>query len=652
MHRTGAGRRSSLGSVVALVLLVSCTACGGDDDSSLAPPTSLAVSLGSYDPLLLRISWTPPAGEFDGYELQGRVGADEWETFPDLVPADAIGGWLEIDPSVPEATTLSFRIRTMRGASRSDWSAVASVVTPVRAATGLAIAGQPGVALRVTWTKNSRDADAVRLERRPISLAGEPLSAWEARPGVGLADTAYDETDLSPWTDGSALAYRVVYAVGAVESAPAEATSGHTLPLAPGAAAARVDPEGVQVSWENRSASADHVAIERFSYLGQPKDLGVVAVPTASVLDAVVDPGLYRYKLRSVFGTGTHISNFVSEPVYVDVVVPPPGSTLGPEVVHLPGGDRAARAPDGSFAVACGDAGNFTVAAFSPGAAVRFDSPERVALAKPGVLVDPAGRPHVVFIEQPEAWLTPMPVHHAWFDGTWHDEVVAEPSPSTSAWNVPLSAAVDGAGALHLLWSATGTATYATNAGGDWATEAVSTAATGALSGDRIAVTASGTPVFVGGNASGVYLVHRNEDGWTADAIPDGTLPLGTSAFLSPATDRALVFYEQAYQVMLVERTADGWQAPVTVADLPFTGLPNRHAAALSEDGTRVAVATNGQPGHLRIRSEGAWGDPLPLAPSGFGVATGFRPDGKAWALVGLAGTCGAEWAYVLYQEP
>ena len=78
------------------------------------------------------------------------------------------------------------------------------------------------------------------------------------------------------------------------------------------------------------------------------------------------------------------------------------------------------------------------------------------------------------------------------------------------------------------------------------------------------------------------------------------------------------------------------------------------YRAAISPDGTRIAIATKTPP-RVAVRDAGRW-TVHPLATVEGEFALGFTPEGKLWVLVGIGGPSPygdtARVPHVLYEEP
>jgi len=226
----------------------------------------------------------------------------------------------------------------------------------------------------------------------------------------------------------------------------------------------------------------------------------------------------------------------------------------------------------GDFAVAC------QLSVSPPGGPVF----QAIAgtLAAGGLELGAGGRTHVVYAESPGAGFSDVPLRHAWLDGAWKIESFAPAVPNARSIDVQLSAAIDGAGALHALYSAVGTGPqtpppqYATNSSGSWVVETVSPTEGKVILwySSPIAVRPDGTPAFIGASSTAMQLVVRGADGWYAQDIPGVALGNRSVAFLTPAPDSVLVLYDlydapqKLDSLKFIERTAAGWQAPMVLA--------------------------------------------------------------------------------------
>lgn len=190
------------------VLVVSMLGCsgagGGGGGAAIDPPADLKAEQGGpFD--AVRITWTEPPADVDGYELEGRMADGPWERMHEgLIERGVIGGWIQLDPTIPELTSFAFRIRSALVARRSDWSAEAAYLRGVRAPTALTAALAEGPAVDLgrtprrsrthcsssapTGTSSGRSARGRRCpwpSDRPATGTRRPTSSCTSGTGSG-----------------------------------------------------------------------------------------------------------------------------------------------------------------------------------------------------------------------------------------------------------------------------------------------------------------------------------------------------------------------------------------------------------------------------------------------------------------------------------
>jgi len=593
------------------------------------------------------------------FEVQWRLDSGPWSTSPRRF--DDFGAYVTVDPATPEGALLFFRVRGLRGTSASEWSTPVSVRRGVRAAADFSVRSVEGISISLRWTRRSALADGIRVERRVVNL-DLSKGPWETGPQVNASDTSYQETDLTPWLDGHALEYRIFYTFRTMESVPVTATSGFTRPLPPIGVSATVEDSTVVLAWTNASRIADHVQI-----VSQFSELTVVPAASSSARIGGLAPGLHAFALKAIVGQFTAVINYVSDPVGVSAFVRPPGNTLPARVVRTGNGDMAVRSPDGAFVVGCSIESNFVVSVL-PDNGPAYRTLEDATAAQGGLLVDAAGAPHLVYIQDSaETFPHAMPIEHATLDGSWNVETISLPTPGTSSPNVPLYAGIDPRGTLHILFSLesqfdANAPHHASNPGGIWSEELVKPVEADVALSNRsaMAVRADGSPAFLANSSAGYGFVARDQDGWHVETIPGTTLDLQPVALLTGTSpETALAFFLRtdlaaSRKVLDVfERTATGWLSSVAAASWPVHSGPFRMSFAISKDGARIAIVDNASTPMLWLREGGVWQPPVPLAPD-FLLACGFTPGGKLWVLGNLpVPECfGGTGDHVLYEEP
>jgi hypothetical protein len=649
------------------MLIAVASGCKGGSGGGLTPPSGLHVELSGFDTITL--TWTSPRGA-DQLEVQGRLAGGAWEALGQA-PGASLGILLELTPDAPEAATFGFRVRSVSGLTSSGWTAEVSVHRGVRPATGLMTSaglGPPPV-VSLAWTLGSTQADALRLERRVAPVGAAP-GPWSALPRLAMDATSYVDLDLAIWVDGAVVEYRLTYVKAGEASEPAVASSAAAPPLAPlGLTSVPSGPDGIRLAWTPRSRYARKQVVLRQPRLA-PGLTEVAALPpdAASLVDTVPAPGTYVYRISARVGDeANEVFHFADgDPVVGHTALA--GLPLAISNVHVPGGAVAVRDMAGWFATA--GASMYTISTWRE-TARGWDLHETtrdvyVALAPPGLLLGAGGR--VELLHAPVISIPPV-LSREWFDGSWHGETVADIQAA--------DAALDGAGALHLVDCRSGSLRHATDASGAWVTESIAAAdfaercaiAVGPGGDVRLAYAAPRpVPPGQGGSptASDVHVLFQGAGGWTNELVPLGTEGAVIGArFLrihAPAADQTVVLFQgrtaDATAIDIRSAALDGaqWGAPVSVGQRAFNGREESIVSGMTGDGSRVAVAWNGfttggccSPATYAVRGAGgAWSSHL-LHDTDANLAIGFTPVGKLWvlelpAIVAPGG--------LLYEEP
>jgi hypothetical protein len=345
--------------------------------SPLEPPSGLTAT---QDPSFfdnVSLTWTAPVQPVDAYELQALLpGATSWQSFPETIPAVAVGAAVTFASTAPEAAQYSFRVRSLRGGSPSAFSNEAHYLRGVRPASNVAVySTNAGVPFQVSWTRGSVQATQLRLERRIVATDGS-ATEWTQLPGAALADASFTDIDVAQWLDGARFDYRVIYRLNEVDSAPASGSSNLASPVAPvGLAAAPLGPTSIALQWTARSRYADRQIVRR-GPIDRPaeNEVEIATLPrdAASYTDTVLAPGVYRYRIVARVGSAGYITNYngVGDPVQGFTTLPE-GNPLRVSGLAMPAAKEAARDGTGAFALAgrVGSAGAAALDVFAPQAA-------------------------------------------------------------------------------------------------------------------------------------------------------------------------------------------------------------------------------------------------------------------------------------------
>ena len=631
-----------------------CT--GGGGGAPPDPPTGFTAAQNPGDFDQVDFAWTPPAGAIDGYEGEGRLAGGAWESLGDLIPPDAIGGTIGfLQPTPPELTEFSFRLRSVRGAARSAWTPEAAYHRTLRPPTGATATMEPG-GLRLAWQNGSLLATGVAVELWR-GQAWEPIAQ-------GMPAGATSHLDAWHLVAEELRTYRILATAGPVAGMPLVFTSAGYPARPVSGLAATTEPGGVRLRWTNPPIEGLGLVVHRGPLNTGPFNGPISAllpIGTGEFLDASAPPGAAVYEVELRLGLPG-----VGDPRAQVVGVASPAGLLASPLL-LPEAAFAARDGQGRLALAVGSSfsppatGAQSIAFHGAGAPPPHDLGVNHGWAAPGVRFDPDGHPHAVVVRPVGGGPALI---HAWFDGlAWSEEqVVAAPidDPTTVRFEVGPD------GALHAAWSvaATGAAGYARRGPGGWAVTdlAPTWPAGGRLVG--LAVDGAGRPSALARTADALVLLH-GAAAWLAEPVPAPTALAGMPDCLAALPDGVGVL---RYRMVpsgdlgapdgaagLVARTAAGWGEEAVVFDFVPAQPVSDLGAVASAAGDRW-VAWAGRPGGLAVRlrdGAGAWTDVDTGLRDAFVRGAWFDAAGKAGLLVRTTAYAGLDGAlYVLYGEP
>jgi hypothetical protein len=376
------------------------------------------------------------------------------------------------------------------------------------------------------------------------------------------------------------------------------------------------------------------------------QSVGTFPAGVTAAYDAVA-PGLHLYSFTST--ASDPLASGVPRPTAtLAVVAPDPAwsSPLAYSTAFMPGADAAVRTSAGGFALVWEYWGNGGELSVPDGSRWTLHPTGRVRFFDPFLLIDGRDGVHALAFDESDTSRSVFPVRHLWTDGVGLRDELVDPGPTADDRRG--LAAMAGDGSLRAVWEQWGTMTFAANTGGAWALETFALPPGARPSG--LAVEPSGATQVLVCTDAGCEIRRRDAEGsWAADAVPAATPPPGGNVrLLAPADGASLLAYDEIppsgdRAVWAMERDANGWHDSVPL------GAGSLQAVALSPDRTRAAVAAVGQPSRLFLGSSGSWQE-MPLVVTDWvpGLAVGFTPAGKVWALGGL----GVGPPYVLYQEP
>ena len=262
------------------------------------------------------LSWTAPAGEPTGYEV-------EWS-------ADGETGWTAVDPAhagtaaeyadegLDGGTTRYYRVRAFNEAGEGEWSAVANATTNLHlvlegpdAPENLSASASGASGIDLSWTAPEGEVTGYAVE-----WSGDGETGWAAvDPEHSGTATEYAHTGL---TANTAYYYRVLALADAVPGEWSDVASATTdsatrqrgePPAAPGNVSAGASGQSrIEVSW---SAPKGEVTGYEVEWSADGSGSWTAAVPAHSgtatgYSDTGLDAGTTRhYRVRAVNGAGS-----------------------------------------------------------------------------------------------------------------------------------------------------------------------------------------------------------------------------------------------------------------------------------------------------------------------------------------------------------
>ncbi len=651
MDRAGTVRRLS----AALLLCAACDATLPWRDGSVPDaPRGFGASSATFDAAYL--TWSDQGG-IDGWQLEWRIGSGPWQAIAGYqVSANT---WYVPFAGVPELTPCSFRIRTIAGARVSGW-AETQVLHGVRAPTDVVAQGasgsnSPNAPITVRWTNTSAVATDVRVERKLRYMADGP---WSEVPGATLAAGSVVDHEVE---EGVAYSYRVRIGAAGVWSDAAETWTDPIVMEAPYALSAEMVTTGVRISWAGHSTTATgtwvYASSDGVPYGAPTFDL--TGTPTEWVHGPLPVWPATRYRIsfhdayRWAASEWTWVAPF-------QLAGPP---ALAASATTLPIGTAVARDASGRFHLAAPAAyPDYLVhRATTTGHEIHVLSNVR-RLFEPGVLLDGAGNPHVVY-ERPTANYAVSDIVHEWWDGTqWEPEVVRTDERARTA-----SFALGSGGALHLLYERD-TLPYplvhvvreeTTNTETLLAPEPISSFAQMSYA---LATGADGTAVVarkgmvIGAGTDAIVVATRTPGGiWSDDPAPIGTVYVANLEVAAGMGGDVAIAYSDigtTEDVYVIRRLGGVWSVPEHVLSRPWAGGWDTVALAASADLEKLVLsATANYRTRLFVRSAAGW-DGLEIGPSAPPAWVGVGPAG-AWALYRNDNfTSSGPIVYSLFVEP
>lgn len=644
-------RTRSIGAIVigvALVALIgACADDGGDEWGPVPPERFTAAMIGDYpEAYAVALTWEP-TGPRNSFALEVSGDGGPWFEVG-TAGRDVRRAVVWFPPDLPDATRLTFRIRSQLETQVSGWTET-SVSFAVRPVSWVRVEPN-GPALKVSWFPRALVADSVRLERRLVAHGGEvtPLSPVE----LSAATTSYVDDDVAAWADGGRIRYGVVYVRREVESAPVHFDSPPAAPRAPDGLIAAADDRTVRLTWTNRSVSATRIEIQKTVFPGNWSTtyppFATLAADAVSFEDTQDEYGLTQYRVAAVSGAGRGEAT-------VSAVAAPPEllQAFEARIVELPDASNAAGDPDVGWLLARPTVGLLPVGGRWEERTFAFsqDGPSLAMGPAGGVLAGAGAASVSISTRGPDGW-TDSAIPSDAQVGVIGAAVAA--SGAAIAWHE---------WATDALGNVTGVFRYADQAAA-WVPEVVSCGSFVDVDPRTLRLAPDGDPAML--DPEYRRLVRRSAGSWACEPIPAVDparlwRPGNPLAFAPSSAGGALVVsefpdYDPALRgLYAVERDASGWLAPVQIVSGDFGSADV--FVEVADDGRAIVLlneptstATRG----LLLRGvDGSW-TRVPLLPRSLAIA-GFDSAGKAWVLDGLAAQYQTRYAegrpYALFVE-
>jgi len=641
-----------------IAVLAGCGGGGGGAAAPSAPVGLTAAWLGPDFPGAVVLTWTPPPGSPGGYIIEARRGTEAFARISGSSPLSGTAQRFDciFDPAAtPEGVNLDFRMVTVDGGAKSDYSNVASLTVPIRAPGPIGVAHDEG-ALRLRWTNNSTLADTLLVERGFMGTSTVRVEYWTPLPGIRFGDLEYLDSEAPEDVN---VMYRVTYSKGAVTGQGTSVVV-QTALWGVGNLTATPGLEQVGLQWVNRSPRATSILIGRMEGIDQVtfKDIAVLPPTATSFVDTQVPTGAYTYQVR--VRRGENASWPYADRSVNAVTLPYTRSSLSliPSFIRLPGSDSAVLRPDGDWLL--GNASSYLRVILPSGETWSIQAlGEGGQVCNPGILSDAGGHPHLVVFRVLDPATSLAVLLHAWHDGTtWRSEEMVRTNRAFDGMNSGM-ARLDPGGNPVVAWSE-GYPPVPRIAfkgpDGAWKAETpgILPQAEYGVGNADLALPPDGSMALLATAADGQYLITRSPGGtWSLEAVPLDAIP-GVSGFwqgLTATPDGDLHLLDWTSGVAWKRRTSGGWTPAVKVDSLPGSFTVVGHT--VSKAGNRIALwgKTAGM-SVLHVLDGGSWSSLILGASTWLKPAVGFTGSGKLRVLQNTTGTWPDTTSYILHTEP
>ena len=595
------------------------------------------------------ITWTEPANNVAGYELEVRVAEGSFQKVgTNNIPQGIKIVNVYINASLPELTPIAFRLRSVFGTEFSGYSNEAATKLPIKSSYLSAYFDPKLNAMSLYWSNDSVLATTVKVEKATLTLAQPGTYAVLYNGPVSTLKVL--DPDLK---EDTSYRYRISF-LAQGESSAYQTTDTTAIPLlAPKIISSESNANGVTIRWQGVSSKAMEIKIQRGTGFDYPSYTTIASLPlgTTQYVDSAVSSGFYSYR---VVVTASGQSAY-SAPVSLVTAPIGTGVAFSSSLKTLPWMIRAMCVWSDAPATLTAGADSFSYVLTPPsGAAWPTHTIYNVSVVhETGFTLDGQGRPHFLFRRTLGGAPVQQAVIHEWYNGTtWLSDELFRGSFSDSSGWAGIRYAVAQDGIVHAIWQPSDTPGYSvwygTNRSGSW--EAVQLQPNGGISNlgsYRLAVDQYGTAYAALGLWNKVVLFTRSSgvSTFAQEEVPTGTINAGwyDTLEIQPFGGKLAFFFERtitsptfSYSEMSLIKDQGVWGQPVQLASSPNTGDSTVSKASASMNG-RLAYAVT-MPEGLRVFTLApnlTW-DSTVLAPSsGYSpIWLGFNNQNKLWCAV------------------
>jgi hypothetical protein len=595
---------------LALLVLVGC-------GTSYSDPN---VKQQSYDfrSNTFSLSWTPAAGPVDHYVIEAGV---EPAAVAEVAqaPATATSATVALGGQL-EDTIVHFRIRAEPGARYAQETNLSVGIEAPEVSIGAR--SQPTAPVVVSWTRNSRRATSLVLQRRVVQYDGT-ASSWVQLAASGDPSGVYTDTDLSQYTNLAAYEYSAIAVLPNGDSATSDPADTGKAPAAQSSLQAEVvTPGQTQLTIHNGSASRETMYVECNLCNGSarcdaPPIFTLQAQATATYQVNSTQPGFYCYFLS--------VSPDVSGAGAVVLVNRTSPTDMQGTMFQLANTSSLVRTPAG-WSYAYGDDSGTHLIPPGGGPSEAFTTRNGVSR----LVVDPQGTVHVLSFDS--AKQGPTAVTHLFAAGhVWQSEPVGTAYNSTEYNGFRLDVQPDGT-LVGYLWGAT----LLKRPGGAWASPGIADPYIFSLCARLL--DARGTWHWFATNPFG-FVKHYYYD--ASGAVQTEATPMTTYCPAAYAMKDGSIALVDSYQYSI--HTDAGW-APVTQLtpkgtyySTSFHAPDGSRFGMYDSDGDLWLVGSDGVAKHQTFQ-------PPSLIP---GLVPGFDVSGKAW----MAAFVGSDGLGAVFEE-